>query len=113
LSRLSPVSCFLHGVTEIAGTGLAEVGRLKENRTALTSLLVNEISRKIKSLRFENMTMSSDGVDNETPAPRLVYKSATLGDELAGAWPDMALLVFYGILFFAGAYVSFLRYDLR
>lgn len=113
LSRLSPVSCFLHGVTEIAGTGLAEVGRLKENRTALASLLVNEISRKIKSLRFENMAMSSDGVDRETPAPRLVYKSGTLGDELAGAWPDMALLFFYGILFFAGAYVSFLRYDLR
>jgi ABC-type transport system involved in multi-copper enzyme maturation permease subunit len=113
LSRLSPISCFLHGVTEIAGTGLAEVDRLKENRTALASLLDNEISRKMKMLQFGNMTMGSDGNDRETPAPKLVYKTATLRDELASVWPDMALLLFYGILFFAGAYASFLRYDLR
>ena len=113
LSRLSPVSCFLHGVTEIAGTGLAEVGRLKENRTAFASFLENEISRKEKVLRFENMAMSNDEFDGDPPAPKLVYREGTLRDELAGVWPDMALLFFYGILFFAGTYVSFLRYDLR
>ena len=113
LSRLSPVSCFLHGVTEIAGTGLAEVGRLKENKTAFASFLENEISRKMKMLRFGNMAMGGDGFDREAPASKLVYREGTLRDELAGVWPDMALLLFYGILFFAGAYVSFLRYDLR
>jgi ABC-type transport system involved in multi-copper enzyme maturation permease subunit len=111
LSRLSPVSCFLHGVTEIAGTGLAEVGRLKENKRAFASFLENEISRKMKMLRFGNLDMSD--FDRETPAPKLVYREGTLRDALPGVWPDMALLVFYGILFLAGAYVSFLRYDLR
>jgi ABC-type transport system involved in multi-copper enzyme maturation permease subunit len=111
LSRLSPVSCFLHGVAEIAGTGLSEVSRLKENKTAFASLLENEISRKMKMLRFGNLDMSD--FDRETPAPKLVYREGTLRDQLAGVWPDMALLLFYGILFFAGAYVSFLRYDLR
>ncbi len=113
LSRLSPISCFLHGVTEIAGTGLAEYDRVKENRTAFASLLENEIGRKEKLLRFEDATMGDYGFDRDTPAPKLVYRTGTLGDRLAGVWPDMALLVFYGILFFAGAYVSFLRYDLR
>jgi ABC-type transport system involved in multi-copper enzyme maturation permease subunit len=113
LSRLSPVSCFLHAVTEIAGTGLAEVGRLKENKTAFASLLENEISRKLKMLRFGNMAMGEDGFDRDAPASKFVYREGTLRDELAGVWPDMALLLFYGILFFAGAYVSFLRYDLR
>jgi ABC-type transport system involved in multi-copper enzyme maturation permease subunit len=112
LSRLSPVSCFLHGVTEIAGTGLAEAGRLKENKTVFASLLENEISRKMKLLHFGNMAMAGE-IGRETPAPKLVYREGTLRDALPGVWPDMALLVFYGILFFAGAYVSFLRYDLR
>ena len=113
LSRLSPISCFLHGVTEISGTGLIQMDRLKENRTAFARLLENEISKKSKMLRFENMAMGEDGFDSETPVLKLVYREGTLRDELAGVWPDMALLVFYGILFFAGAYVSFLRYDLR
>jgi len=113
LSRLSPVSCYLHGVTEIAGTGLTEADRLKENKTALAGFLVNEVSRKLKVLRFGHMAMSNDSFEGDPPAPRLVYKGGTLRDQLPGVWPDMALLAFFGILFFAGAYVSFLRYDLR
>jgi ABC-type transport system involved in multi-copper enzyme maturation permease subunit len=113
LSRLSPISCFLHGVTEIAGTGLAEYGRLKENRASFAKFLENEISKKSKMLRFDNMAMGDYGFDREAPAPKLPYRTTVLRDVLPGVWPDMALLLFYGILFFAGAYVSFLRYDLR
>jgi hypothetical protein len=113
LSRLSPVSCFLHGVTEIAGTGLAEAGRLKENRTALAGLLENEISRKLKMTHFGNVTMGEDGFDRQAPAAKLVYRQGPLGDVLAGIWPDMALLAVYGLLFFVGAVWSFRRYDLR
>jgi hypothetical protein len=113
LSRLSPVSCFLHGVTEIAGTGLAEYDRLKENRASFVKFLENEISKKSTFLRFENVSTGGFSFERETSAPKLPYRTSALRDVLPGVWPDMALLLFYGILFLAGAYASFLRYDLR
>ena len=91
---LSPVSCFLHGVTEIAGTGLAEVGRLKENKTAFASLLENEISRKMKMLRFGNLDMSD--FDRETPAPKLVYREGTLRDSSRASGPTWRCSCFTG-----------------
>jgi ABC-type transport system involved in multi-copper enzyme maturation permease subunit len=113
ISRLSPVSCFLHGVTEISGTGLAEYDRLKTNRASFRKFLEDEISRKSVMIRFENASMGDYLFDREAPAPKIAYRGSALRDVLPGVWPDMVLLFVYGILFFAGAYVSFLRYDLR
>jgi hypothetical protein len=36
-----------------------------------------------------------------------------LGRSLARAFPDIGLMLFLIIVFFAGAYVSFLKYDVR
>jgi ABC-type transport system involved in multi-copper enzyme maturation permease subunit len=51
--------------------------------------------------------------DRNAPAPKISYQTGALADVLPSVWPDIALLFIFGILFFAGAYVSFLRYDLR
>jgi hypothetical protein len=36
-----------------------------------------------------------------------------LEKRLAAVWVDLVLLGIYGLLFFVGAYVSFLGYDVR
>ncbi len=113
ISRLSPVSCFLHIVTETSRTGLAEVDRLKRNRASFRKFLDDEIGRKSTRVRFENMSTGGYTFDRQTPAPRIRYEEGTLAGILPGVGIDIALLFLYAILFFAAAYVSFLRYDLR
>ena len=45
--------------------------------------------------------------------PRFVRFRTGLGDRVAAALPDLALLGLWNVLFFAAAYVGFLRYDVR
>ena len=44
---------------------------------------------------------------------KVIRGSALTLKRLAAVWVDLVLLGVYGVLFFAGAYVAFLRYDLR
>ncbi|MEN6310836.1 MAG: hypothetical protein ABFD80_04780, partial [Acidobacteriota bacterium] len=73
-----------------------------------------EIASKQRSVSFGNTTMSfGGGINRKAPAPKLPAEAVPLAKRLAAVWIDVALLGFYGLLFFAGAYVAFLRYDVR
>ena len=41
------------------------------------------------------------------------YRPVRLEAVLQRTWPDIVLLVWYSALFFTGAFVSFLRFDVR
>jgi hypothetical protein len=41
------------------------------------------------------------------------FEAETFSQSLARTLPDFGLMVFLIIVFFAGAYVSFLKYDVR
>jgi ABC-type transport system involved in multi-copper enzyme maturation permease subunit len=45
--------------------------------------------------------------------PRFEYREEPLGGRVQAALPGFLLLLGYGLVFFALAYVSFLRYDVR
>ncbi len=114
LSRLSPVSCLVHFMAELAGTGFAEERQWLETRSRFKQILDREIAIKLTALAFKNITLSSyRGIDLKAPAPKLPAEPVPLERRLAAGWVDMALLGIYGVLFFAGAYVVFLRYDVR
>ncbi len=114
LSRLSPVSCIVHVMAELAGTGFTEEERWLETRARFKQLLDREIASKEKSYTFANTTWNFvGGLDRKASAPKLPAEAVPLAKRLAAVWIDVALLGFYGLLFFAGAYVAFLRYDVR
>jgi len=113
ISRLSPVSCFVHVLTELAGTGFVEENAWRETRSRFKQILDREIAPKMGSFTFGDLTYGSMDVDREAPAPRLPPEPVALEKRLAEVWVDLALLLLYGLLFFAGAYVAFLRYDVR
>ncbi len=113
ISRLSPVSCFLHLVTEISRTGFVEFRQWKRNRARFKELLDREICSKIERMSFENFSMGGFPGDRDAAPPRLTYETSSAKSILGDVWPDFVLLLVYGFLFFAGAYVAFLRYDVR
>ncbi len=114
LARISPVSCLVNILTELAGTGFMEEAKWRETRTRFKQILDREIASKQHELGFKDMWMSSsDRFNAKAPAPTVPAEPVPLERRLAAVWVDLVLLAIYGLVFFAGAYVSFLRYDVR
>jgi ABC-type transport system involved in multi-copper enzyme maturation permease subunit len=113
ISRLSPVSCFVHVLAEVAGTGFTEEAAWRETRTRFKQLLDREIAPKMIGYTFGDVSYGSVDIDREAPAPKLPPQGVPLETRLAAVWIDLGLLAAYGILFFAGAAAVFFRYDVR
>jgi hypothetical protein len=113
ISRLSPMSCLVHVLTELAGTGFTEERAWRETRARFKQAIDRELSSKMEMRVFGDLAYGGGNLDRNAPAPKLPPEAVTLEKRLAAVWVDLALLGIYGILFFAGAYVAFLRYDVR
>jgi hypothetical protein len=118
ISRLSPVSCFVHVLTELAGTGFVEESAWQETRSRFRHILDRDVASKQQSFAFKGITYSGFGKDEgkdeaKAPAPKLPADPVPLEKQLAAVWIDLVLLVIYRLMFFAGACVAFLRYDVR
>ncbi|MGD1010211.1 MAG: ABC transporter permease subunit [Candidatus Aminicenantales bacterium] len=114
LARLSPVSCLVHVLTELAGTGFMEEAKWRETRTRFRQILDREIASRQQSVGFKDIWLTAFGrLDRKAPAPTVPAEPVPLEKRLAAVWVDLVLLGIYGLLFFVGAYVSFLGYDVR
>jgi len=113
LSRLSPVSCFVHVLVELAGTGFVEEKAWRDTRSRFKQILDREIAPKTGSFAFGDVTYGSMDLDSNALAPKLLAGPVPLESRLAAVWIDLVLLAIYGILFFACAHLAFLRYDVR
>jgi ABC-type transport system involved in multi-copper enzyme maturation permease subunit len=113
ISRLSPMSCLVHILTELAGTGFTEERAWRETRARFKLTIDRELSSKMEMRLFRDLAYGGGNLDRTAPAPKFPPEAVPLEKRLAAVWIDLALLGIYGILFFAGAYVAFLRYDVR
>jgi ABC-type transport system involved in multi-copper enzyme maturation permease subunit len=106
LSRISPLSSFVYAASDLAGTGIKNRHRFLE--------LLPEYRREITTFGFQtridaNLNESDDR--SIEGYPKFVFKESVLGDRIA--WIDILFLGMWNILFFMGAYLSFLRYDVK
>ncbi len=122
LSRISPVSSYSFLTTELCGTGLLELRNRRAAAQAFQAQADAEIYSKYViqayalggSRVYGNMEIKK-GVDYKNlPVPVMTqYRPVQLGSVLQQTWPDIVLLIWYSVLFFAGAFVSFLKFDVR
>jgi len=92
ITRMSPAAAFTFLATDIMGTGVAEERRLK-------SAVLQYIQ-------------TAESMPDSRPAFR--YERSTCSETLAqGGMDNLLILMLFGILFGTGAYVAFLRYDVR
>ncbi len=130
ISRLSPAAAYQLGVMSLGGTGLNVKDRYEEAINDYRSRLVQFADRKQaesgdltgrmislaitdSSSQF-NMTGSREKRSLDlTGMPRFTPPVITLADALFPAVTDFGILALYSILTFLGAFVVFLRYDLR
>ena len=92
ITRFSPAAAFTFLATDITGTGMLE-------------------ERKLKRAVLEYL---KDGDDDEGDKPVFSYRRSSIREVLGpGGLSNCLILILFNILFFSGAYVAFLRYDVR
>lgn len=106
LSRISPLSSFAYAASDLAGTGISNRNRflktLPEYRREITTF---GFQTRIDANLNESDDRSIEGY------PKFRFEEEVLGDRIA--WIDILFLGMWNILFFMGAYLSFLRYDVQ
>jgi ABC-type transport system involved in multi-copper enzyme maturation permease subunit len=113
ISRFSPVSCFVHIMAELSDTGFAEYRAWQETRLRFKQAIDRDIADKYDMIQFGGMSTGGGNIDRAAAAPKVEYKRVRFGEVAATTWPDVLVLVIFGFVFFAGSYVSFLKYDVR
>lgn len=132
ISRISPAAVFNLVSTTFFGTSLD----LKNNflkQAAIYSETFNAFIRKktgedagslgavikrattaaIASTRGEKVEPPPTKPINPREIPEFIYQAPELYNILYDALPDIAILILFNLIFFSGAFISFLRYDLR
>jgi hypothetical protein len=111
LSRISPASALTFGSMTLARTGIDEFDRFLASVRAYKPIYTKWINSKLgTSFNLQTGEQTKINIDD---MPQHVYEPEWLSRSLVRAIPDFALLTVMIIVFFVGAYVSFLRYDVR
>jgi len=112
LSRLSPASALSFGAMSLGKTGINEHERFLNSIKTYKPAFTKWANTKM----VQSLNLSGSG---EQPKPEVgdmpmhEFMPESLSESFARALPDFIVMVLLIILFFTGAFVSFLRYDVR
>ncbi len=122
LVRLSPVGAYTLVLTEVAGTGPTALDILRANARRFGREVWDQVYSKFilhwyGSAVGQYMSIRQEAVPGFSPAkapvPHLQYQWMAPAEVGRAVGLDVLLLGFYAVVFLAGAYFSFLRYDVR
>jgi ABC-type transport system involved in multi-copper enzyme maturation permease subunit len=106
LSRISPASALNFSTMSLARTGLDEYNQFLGSLRAYRMIYSEWMRPRI-------LLSGEQGKVNLADMPQYKYEPEALGKSLARTLPDIGLMAVLIIVFFAGAYASFLKYDVR
>lgn len=118
LTRISPRALFSYVAERIAGTGLGGQIRFEENVWRYADqfgdfiISKDQLDPKSLHLYFSWSGMSENPVDRDE-IPIFEERAPTISASLETALPDLSILFAMGIFAMMGAYLAFLRYDVR
>ena len=112
ISRISPAAVYYNAAAILAETDLRSFWQFMEQ----TRQYRHEWVEYLRDKKIFSSRRWFTGKDSQEPLdlsgmPRFKEQSEGIGGSLQHAVPDIMILVILNILFFMGAFVSFLRYD--
>ena len=123
LARLSPAAAFSMATTNLAGTSMDMKAHFLSEAQAYqktyAEFMQSKTGMNIGGGAMVFRMRSGDGEEDvEKPIdakelPEFNYAGLPLDRVVGAALPDLGILALFNLLFFAGAFVAFLRYDLR
>lgn len=114
LSMVSPLAAFTYVATDLTSTGMRNEAYLGRLSGVWDRAFWDYARAKIGGLQAKDPATDwwNTAVDM-SDRPRFEYREEALRARVAAALPGLLLLAGYGLVLFALAYVSFLRYDVR
>ncbi len=110
LSRISPTSAMMFGSMSLARTGVDEHEKFLNSVRTYKPIFTKWVNEKMMQGNiFGGEQIKPDLND----MPQHEFIPERLSESVKRILPDLFLMVFLIILFFVGAFVSFLRYDVR
>jgi len=120
IARLSPASAYTQAALNFCHTGIADLENFSRSLRAHYILLYQAVFR----YSFQDTFSSDDGRTNRSmggssspegknEVPKFRYQFPAFEETLKSTAPDIVLLVLFNLIFFAAAYYSFIRYDVR
>ncbi len=110
LSRVSPAACLTYAAAELADTGLRFYRRTHEGYGQYRKVF-REYAQRLKREAGEDK-LDKNWLKPEE-VPMLVFPSERLEEAFEAVTTEVMVLLLFQVLAFAGAYVGFLRYDVR
>lgn len=123
ISRLSPASLFTLVSSTLCGTSIDLKNQFYGNAASYSKSLAEFLKSKTGHT-IGTPPISMDNTNNQVPKkppepidtgeiPEFMYQTPELSAVLYDALPDIAILLLFNLIFFCGAFLAFLRYDLR
>ncbi len=123
ISRISPAAAFTLAATTLSGTSLELKNSFQERSEEYSGAFADflrektghNVGRPRIMIRVKPMEEKKEPPRPINPGeiPEFVYQAPELSVLFKNALPDIALLILFNLIFFSGAFLSFLRYDLR
>jgi len=121
LARLSPSTSMTLAATSLAGTSMDLKNRYQAEAMDYQQAYGKFIKEKTginPGGRMIMVKMTMDDAEKPEPInpyelPQFEYKPIAFAESFHSALSDIGLLVLYNLVFFAGAFLAFNRYDLR
>ncbi|MGZ7046275.1 MAG: hypothetical protein ACXVJK_08125, partial [Candidatus Aminicenantales bacterium] len=113
IARLSPVTSFIRPLAELSRTGWLEYEQFLGGVRRFEEVLNRDIFNKNRMTRYKHGSGANNTADVEAEAPVFTDVPVLAGAIVRDILPDIVFLVLFNVVFFAGAFVAFLRYDAR
>ena len=113
LACISPFANFVYIARDLTGTGLRSLDYFQQTKNEYEERFVSYAEEKISDARKKNPAISHKDYLDASDRPRFAFQEEPLKDKLNEVLPYWGILVLFNILFFTGAHVAFLRYDVR
>lgn len=117
ISRFSPASAVTYIGMNLVGTGFDEQENFLEMLTAyrerFTKFIEDEMAREEQQSGGFRSHSDERGTLDFTRLPQFEYERLSAQQGISLALPDMLMLALISIIFYAVAFVLFLRYDVR
>lgn len=120
LARVSPTASLSLATAALAGTSLELKNRFYDEANAYRTSFNDFLTEKTGVDMSGRMIMWKVNDDGEEPEPidpheipAFRFRNASLAESVNAALPDMGILAVLNLFLFSGAFIAFLRYDVR
>ena len=113
IAGISPFAQYLFIATDLTGTGLRSLDHFSSISGEYEGALWGYVDKIAKEARLKDPTYDVNSFLDLHDRPRFNYTEELLRDKLNAVLPWWAALAAFSLFLFAGAFVAFLRYDVR